>query len=358
MRVIVVGGGIIGRAAAWRLAERGAQVTIVDPDPSQAAARVAAGMLAPITEAHYGEDELVALNLDSALRWPAFAADLATATGSDGGYVPSGTLLVARDSDDQRELDRLAPFLETFGQEVEPLGAKALRQREPALGVGVRGGLWIRGDHQVNPRAVVDALTAAGAARGVHDVRARAVGVGPEVVELDGQAPLRGDAVVVCAGWWSRQLLDLPLRPVKGQVLRLAGTRRAVLPRHVVRGLDVYVVTRPTGEIVVGATSEEVGDDPAVTAGGVRHLLEEAWRLLPGLDEAALVECAAGFRPATPDGAPVLDTIAGVHVATGHHRNGVLLAPVTADAVADAALGAGWPEVTTPFTLERFGVRR
>lgn len=358
MRVMVVGGGIIGRAVAWRLAARGAQVTVVDPDPSQAAARVAAGMLAPITEAHYGGAELVALNLASAQRWPDFAASVAEVSGLSCGYVESGTLLVARDHDDQRELDRVAPFLESFGQRVEQLAARELRQREPALGVGVRGGLWIPGDHHVNPRAALDALTRAGTTLGVEEVRAAAVAVGPETVELAGRPPLRADAVVVCAGWCSRDLLDIPLRPVKGQIVRLASTSRAVLPSHVVRGLDVYVVSRQNGEIVVGATSEEVGADPTVTAGGVRHLLEEGWRLLPGLDEAPLVECSVGFRPTTPDGAPVLDTVGGVHVATGHHRNGVLLAPITADSVAEAVCGGGWPEAVRPFALERFGVRR
>jgi glycine oxidase len=354
MRVIVVGAGIVGRSVAWRLAQRGASVTVVDPDPSRSAARVAAGMLAPVTEAHFGEDDLLQLNLESAGRWPRFAAELGCEAGADAGYVESGTLLVARDLDDQRELDRLAAYLESRGRAVEVLDARSLRRREPALGVSTRGGFWVAGDHQVNPRATLEALASAGAQRGVTEVAAAAVAVEPQRAELDDGRVLHADAVVACAGWSTRDLLGVPLRPVKGQVVRLGSTSRAVLPTHVIRGLDVYVVARPDGEIVVGATSEEVGPDRTVTSGGVRTLLEEAWRLLPGLDEAPLLECAAGLRPATPDGAPVLDTVHGIHVATGHHRNGVLLAPVTADAVAAAVCDGAWPEVTEPFRLDRF----
>jgi len=354
MRVIVVGAGIIGRSVAWRLAQRSAAVTVVDPDPSRSAARVAAGMLAPVTEAHFGEDDLLQLNLESAGRWPRFAAELGCESGADAGYVESGTLLVARDLDDWRELDRVAAYLESRGRAVAPLDARSLRRREPALGVGTRAGLWVADDHQVNPRATLEALTSAGARRGVAEVTAAAVAVESQRVELADGRVLDADAVVVCAGWSTRELLGVPLRAVKGQVVRLGTTSRAVLPTHVVRGLDVYVVPRPDGEIVVGATSEEVGPDRTVTAGGVRALLEEAWRLLPGLDEAPLLECAAGLRPAAPDGAPVLDTVDGVHVATGHHRNGVLLAPVTADAVAAAVCDGAWPEFTEPFRLGRF----
>lgn len=354
MRVIVVGAGIVGRSIAWRLAQRGVSVTVVDPDPSRAAALVAAGMLAPVTEAHFGEDDLLQLNLESASRWPAFATELGCEAAADAGYVESGTLLVARDLDDQHELDRLAVYLESRGRAVERLDARSLRRREPALGVSTRGGLWVAGDHQVNPRATLDALAGACSQRGVGDVRAAAVAVEPRGVELDDGRRLDADAVVACAGWCTRDLVGVPLRPVKGQVLRLGATRRSVLPTHVVRGLDVYVVPRRHGEIVVGATSEEVGGDRTVTAGGVRTLLEEAWRLLPGLDEAPLLEAGAGLRPATPDGAPVLDTVDGVHVATGHHRNGVLLAPVTADAVTAAVCDGSWPDLTAPFRLDRF----
>lgn len=358
MKVIVVGAGIIGRSVAWRLAQRGAAVTICDPDPSRSAAQAAAGMLAPVNETHVGDDRRLPLNLESSRRWPAFAAELSAQTGLDVGYAASGTLAVARDADDMAELNRLADHLDDLGLGAERLTGRQIRRREPALAAGVRGGLWVAGDHQVDPRRVLAALTLAGEKRGVEEIPARAVGVTAASVGLEDGRELRTDAVVVCAGWASGELLGLPVRPVKGQVLRLGPTSRSVMPSHVVRGLDVYIVTRRDGEIVVGATSEDVGPDTTVTAGATRRLLDEAWRLVPGLDEAPLLETAAGLRPTTPDAAPILDTVDGIHVATGHYRNGVLLAPLTADAVAEALCGHGWPDVVRPFHLDRFGGAR
>lgn len=356
MKVVVVGAGIIGRSIAWRLAQRDIAVRVVDPDPSRSAARVAAGMLAPVTEAHFGEEDRLAFHLDSLQRWPRFAAELTADAGVDAGFVDCGTLAVARDADDLAVLTRLGAYLEELGLGVERLGAGELRRREPALAPRVRGGLWVPGDHQVDPRRVLRALAAAGARHGVQEITAAAAAVGPDVVVLDDGTSLRADAVIVCAGWAIGDLVDVPVRPIKGQALRLAATARAVMPTHVVRGLDVYVVSRPNGEIVVGATSEDVGADTAVTAGGVRRLLHEAWQLIPGIDEARLVESSAGLRPATPDGAPILDSVAGVYVAAGHHRNGVLLAPATAAVVTEAVCGAGWPADTAPFRARRFAV--
>lgn len=352
--VAVVGAGMIGRAVAWTLARRGARVALVDPDPGRAAGMVAAGMLAPVTEAHYGEEDLLALNLASARAWPGFAAELADDVRADVGFVECGTLAVARDRDDREQLSHLATYLDELGLDVETLGGREIRRREPALSPSTRGGLWVAGDHQVDPRRALEALSLAAAKHGVEEVHRSAIRVGERTVALDDGDELRVDAVVVCAGWASAQLVDVPIRPVKGQILRLGPSPRSVTPTHVLRGLDVYLTPRPDGEIVVGATVEDLGADLTVTAGAVRTLLEEAWRLVPGIDEAPLVESSAGLRPTTPDGAPILDTIDGVHVATGHHRNGVLLAPATADAVASAVLGEAWPDTTTPFRRDRF----
>jgi glycine oxidase len=353
--VVVVGSGIIGRSVAWRLAEREAIVTVVDPDPSKAAARVAAGMVAPVTEASFGEENLFQLNLESARRWPEFADELAAVAGSASGYVPSGTLSVARDSDDLAVIEHLATFLDELDQDVRRLTSRELRRREPALSPTVRGGLAVAGDHQVDPRRCLAALQLALDRRGVTSVVDAAVAVEPDGVHLRSGRRLGGDQVVVCAGWASGSLLDLPVRPVKGQVVRLGATDRAVLPSHVVRGLDIYLATRPWGEIVVGATTEERGPDTTTTAGPVRRLLRDGWELVPGLDEAPLQETAAGLRPGTPDNAPLLGTRSdGVHVATGHYRNGMLLAPITAAAVVEAVLGPGWPASIAPFSVDRF----
>lgn len=348
LRVAVVGAGVIGLSVAWRCAARGMDVTVHDPDPRRAAAHVAAGMLAPVTELHYGEETLLALNLDSARRWPGFAAALAADSGIDPGYVESGTLAVARDPDDLAALEALRAYQAELGLTAEWLTARQLRRREPALAPSVRGGLFVAADHQVETRRLLTALEAAAVARG-----ARLVSDAP--TDATALAGLAADAVVVAAGWCSPQLVPgLPVRPVKGQILRLRSTSRSVLPTHVLRGLDVYVVPRHD-EVVVGATVEEAGSDTTVTAGAVHELLRAAWALVPGSAEAELVECAAGLRPGTPDNAPVIGAVdERTVVATGHYRNGVLLAPVTGDAVAELLVTGRLPRLAAPFTADRF----
>jgi glycine oxidase len=320
--VSVVGGGVIGLSIAWRLAARGIDVTVFDPAPGRGASHVAAGMLAPVTEVHYGEEALLELNLRSAALYPAFAAQLEEASGRSVGYHQSGALAVARDGDDLAALDRLARYQQELHLDVERLSAAGCRRLEPGLAPGVRGGLLVGGDHQVDPRALVDALLEACGRGGVVFVPQ---GIGPD------ERP-DGDVVVVAAGAWSAGVcgVDVPVRPVKGQLLRLRG--KAGVDR-IVRGLDVYVVPRPSGEVIVGATVEERGFDTAVTAGAVEELLEAAIELVPDVRELELVETCAGLRPATPDNRPIIERRGDTVIATGHYRNGVLLAPVTADLV-------------------------
>ncbi len=346
-RVAVVGGGIIGLAVAWRLAGRGSSVTVYDPAPGTGASHVAAGMLAPAGEAYFGEEPLNRALLESARRWPAFAAELSEASGHDIGYRTEGTLAVARTDDDLAELARLVDFQAAAGLPVTRLRPAQLRDREPLLAPGIRGGALLPDDRQVDPRRVVAALREAGTRAGVA-IRAEPV---TELSTVD------ADLVVVAAGCASAGLTGLPIRPVKGQTLRL---RSSMGLRHVIRGYadgrHVYLVPRTGGELVVGATNEE-RRDTAVTAGAVLDLLRGATELVPGLAEDELVESLAGLRPGTPDNAPVIGRLRpGVLVATGHYRNGVLLAPLTADAVAELAEG-GEPDVVKPFHPDRFGGR-
>lgn len=336
-RVAVVGGGVVGLAVAWRLRRRGCAVTVYDPAPGTGASDVAAGMLAPAGEASYGEGDLVALLVESARRWPAFAGSL----GADVGYRADGALLVARTGDDLAELERLLRLHSTLGMPVEPLRASEIREREPLLSPRLRGGAFVKGDASVDPRRVVAALLATG----IPVVRR-------PVTDL---STVDGDVVVVAAGRDSGALTGLPVRPVKGQLLRLAGPHPLC---HTVRGhvdgRGVYLVPRTGGEVVVGATSEE-RTDPVVTAGAVLDLLRAAVDLVPALAEYALCETRYGFRPGTPDNAPCIGWLRpGVLVATGHYRNGVLLAPVTADVVADLVLGGPDAALAAPFTPGRF----
>lgn len=370
-RVVVVGGGAIGLASAWRLAEAGCRVTVCDPEPAGHATHASAGMLAPVTEVHYGEDALLGLNLAGNDRWPGFAADLEAAAGVPVGYRTCGSLLVALDGDDAAALADLGAYLTDLGLDAERLDGAGCRVVEPALAPGIRGGLRVRGDHQADNRQLAVALLAALARREVPVRRERVARVEVEGgratgVVLDGGDRLGADHVVLAAGCWSGQVEGLPpdarppVRPVKGQILRLQGpVDPPVLGgnvRGLVRGRSLYLVPRASGRIVVGATVEEQGFDTTVTVDGVHRLLHDAAVLVPGLLEVELVETLAGLRPGSPDNAPVLGrtSVAGLVVATGHHRNGILLTPITADAVV-GLVGAG-PEVAeaAAFGPERF----
>ena len=361
MRVVVVGGGAIGLSIAWRAATRGMAVTVIDPEPGRGASGVAAGMLAPVTEVHYGEEALLALNLESARRYPRFVADLEAASGIRTGYRASGTVAVARDADDLAALDELVDYQRGLGLDVERLRSRELRRLEPGLAPGVRGGAVVTGDHQVDPRRLVAALLSACRRAGVTLRREPAADIRRRSVILSGGEAVDGDAVVVAAGAWSSGLQGLPaelaalVRPVKGQIVRLRGAGAPAISRNV-RGAEVYLVPRIEGEVVVGATVEERGFDVEVTAGAVHALLRAAIELVPGVTELSLVETAAGLRPGTPDNAPLLGTTAGddLVLATGHYRNGILLAPVTADAVAELLATGVAPGEIVAFSPRRF----
>ncbi|MET9101495.1 glycine oxidase ThiO [Streptomyces antibioticus] len=371
--VLVVGGGIIGLVTAWRAAQRGLVTTVVDPAPGGGAAQVAAGMLAAVTELHHGEQTLLGLNLASAHRYPDFVAELTELTGQDVGHRRCGTLAVALDADDRAHLRELHALQTRSGLDSQWLSGRECRRLEPMLAPGVRGGLRVDGDHQVDPRRLAAALVTACERTGVTLHRAWAErlsvtgGRATGVVTDDG-TELAAGQVVLAGGSLSARLAGIPdpvrppVRPVKGQVLRLA-----VPPRHapflnrtvraVVRGSHVYLVPRENGELVVGATSEELGWDTTVTAGGVYELLRDAHELVPGITELPLTETRAGLRPGSPDNAPLLGPteLDGLLLATGHHRNGVLLTPVTGDALAHALTTGELPDEARPFTPRRFG---
>jgi glycine oxidase len=370
--VLVVGGGVIGLVTAWRAAQRGLTVTVADPAPGGGAARVAAGMLAAVTEAGYGEQALLELNLASARGYPGFAAELSEATGHDLGYRRCGTLSVALDTDDRAELRELHAFQRSLGLDSGWLSGRECRRLEPMLAPGVRGGLRADGDHQIDPRRLAAALLCAVERAGVRLWRETvervtvAGGRATGAVSPAGTAVAAGQ-VVLAAGSWSGRVAGLPpevvpaVRPVKGQVVRLR-VPAAVRPflsrtvRAVVRGAHVYLVPRENGDLVVGATTEERGWDTTVTAGGVYELLRDAHELVPGITELPLTETLSGLRPGSPDNAPLLGPTAlpGLLLATGHHRNGILLTPVTGEVMAHVLTTGRLPDHAAAFTPERF----
>jgi glycine oxidase len=344
----VIGGGVIGLSLAWRAASAGlGRVAVYDPQLAQQTPRqsswAAAGMLAPVTEVHYGEEALLTLTLAARDRWPSFAAELHDAGAIDPGYRTEGTLSVARDGDDLARLDELAIFQTKLGLDVQKLRSREVRQLEPALSPRVRGGFLVAGDHSVDNRALVHALREA-------CVQA---GVALHAESVSSLSDIDAGQVVVAAGHESIRLLpDLPLRPVKGQLLHLRGEP---LLTRTVRGIDAYLVPRADGRLLVGATVEEKGADQSATAGGIYELLRAAYELVPGMTELEFTEAVVGLRPATADNAPLLGRIDDrTLVATGHYRNGILLAPLTADLIVEQ-LATGRPAaLAAPFSPERF----
>jgi glycine oxidase len=410
--VVVAGGGVIGMAVAWRCAQRGLSVTVVDDDSTAGDASgrggaepavtwprletgpagawyAAAGMLAPVSEAGYGEEDLLALCRASLDRFGAFVAEVERAGGVAVGLRRAGTLVVGFDADDVRVLDDLHAYRHSLGLPAERITPGQARRREPALAPRLRGALHAPDDHSVDARALHAGLTAAARAAGVRLVRARierllADGGRASGVRLANGSTVDSERVVLATGAWSGTLPGvpaLPVRPVKGQILRLRGPAGAASGRSVaepavkrprletgtegllagtvralVRGQDVYLVPTPHGGLIVGATVEELGFDPAVTAGAVYRLLRDAIEVVPAVGELELVETLARWRPGTPDNGPLLGPTAlpGLTAATGHYRNGVLLTPITADAVAAWVAGDEPPDVARPFTPHRF----
>jgi glycine oxidase len=370
--VVVAGGGVIGTAIAWQAAAAGLDVILVDPEQGDAASLVAAGMLAPVSEALFGEDALLRLNLLAVGRFGSFAADLEQAAGQPVGLRREGTLAVAYDAGDYAALLRLTAFRRSAGLDAAELDSRACRQLEPFLAPDVHGGVLFPGDWSVDNRRYVAALADAARSAKVRFVRDRVL----EVRVRDGQArgvwlagggDVEAAHVVVAAGCWSGAIGGLPealravVRPVKGQLLRLRhpdGVPPVISHtiRAIVRGTDVYLVPRAGGELIVGATQEERGPDQTVTAGAVHDLLHDAMSVLPVTSELVLAETCAGLRPGTPDNGPVVGWCGpdGLLLATGHYRNGILMSPVTADAALALLTGQAPAPEWEPFTPQRF----
>ncbi|HEY2477909.1 MAG TPA: FAD-dependent oxidoreductase [Solirubrobacterales bacterium] len=396
-----VGGGVIGLACAWRAAQQGARVLVLErAEPPAGATNVAAGMLAPVGELTFGERELLELTLASGAAWADFAAEVEAAGGESTAYERCGALHVALDRDEAGELRRHHDLQRELGLEAEWLTPRQCRELEPGLVPTFVGGVLAGAEASVDPRRLALALAAALRAAGgelrtgtevveglwdgdrligvrtaptAADVPPRAapaasvdravssaaqpVDLGSPVGDQGLRVDVYADAVVLCNGAWSGQMAWLPdkarppVRPVKGEVVELRPRDEAPAPAgRIIASERVYLVPRPDGRLIVGATQEERGFDTVVTAGGVHELLREAYRVLPDVAEMEFAGAIAGLRPGTPDNLPIVGRAAldGLVYATGHFRNGILLAPLTADAVAATLAGAEPPAAMAP----------
>jgi glycine oxidase len=325
-------------------------------EPGAGASHAAAGMLAPVTEADFGEQRLLPANLASRERWPAFAAELEERTGMPTGYRDSGALVVAADRDDAEALRRLHELHLELGLQAEWLPPSRARRLEPGLSPQIAGAIHAHGDGQADPRATVLALAAAAGevelgveVEAIEHDRGRVTGVRTSAGRVE------CDAVVVAAGAWSAALAPEgggpPVRPVKGQILelRVRGSMPEPIGR-IVRTPRCYLVARDDGRVVLGATMEEQGFDTAVTADGVYRLLEAAWEVVPEVGELELIGATAGLRPGTPDNAPIVGRgeLDGLIWATGHWRNGVLHTPLASELVAELLTGGSAPAELDP----------
>jgi glycine oxidase len=347
---VVVGAGVIGLTCAWHAAAAGHRVCVVERDRVGAGASgVAAGMLAPVGEAVPGEERLLEQNLKAAKAYPEFVARLESAAGMETGYRADGALHVALDRDEAEELRRRHEQHRSLGLASEWLTPSRCRELEPGLSPSCAGGVLAPDEASIDPRRLLAALAVALEKAGVpiHEGAEVTAALphegGMGGVRLADGREIHARWTVLAAGAWSaaKWLPDEgrpAVRPVKGQVLRLRGRPGSLPCSRIVASERVYMVPRADGELVVGATVEEQGFDDSVTAGGVLELLREAFRALPDIAELELVEASAGLRPATPDNLPLAGrgSVDGLIVATGHFRNGVLLAPAAAEAVVEA----------------------
>ncbi|HEX8827907.1 MAG TPA: glycine oxidase ThiO [Xanthobacteraceae bacterium] len=368
-KLAIIGAGVVGLGIAWRLAARGALVEVFDRGAAGAGAtHAAAGMLAACAEAEPGEEALVALGRESQSRWPSFAAELERSSGIDVELRTEGTLVLALTADDQARLHHHLVFQHKIGLPLHWITAAETRRREPHLAGKLAGAVWSPEDHQVDNRKLASALRVA--AEGVGAIvrehtpikEISITGGRTDGVILTNETRVPADVVVLAAGAWSRGIAGLPqelrppVRPVKGQMLALRMDAASPLLNHVVWSPGVYLVPRRDGRLIVGGTVEERAFDAALTAGGMLALLEAAWRAVPSIEELPIEETWVGHRPGSRDDAPILGRgpVDGLFYATGHHRNGILLAPVTADAMARLVLEGAVESAIRPFGFERF----
>lgn len=375
-RIAIIGAGVCGLGIGWRLAAAGCPVNVFDKgEPGQAASWAAAGMLAARAEVEPGEETLLDLNLKTQEIWPGFSAELEAASGMSVDYRDHGTMIVALTRDDAEALRFTYDLQKRLDLDVHWLSGIEARQREQFLSPNVTAGIFSPGDHQVDNRKLVIALQRAFEAAGgtVHpQTTVKAIDIAQDTVRgvvtaTEGASDIHhaADVVVLAAGAWSRDIEGLPddlrppVRPVKGQMLSLRMDMESPLLRHVVWAPGVYLVPRNDGTLIIGATVEEKGFDNDLTAGGVLDLLRDTWEALPGITELSVDEMWVGHRPTSRDDAPILGPTAvdGLVMATGHHRNGILLTPITANAVSRYILEDAVDPAIEPFTLARFAKR-
>ncbi len=372
-KIIIIGGGVIGLGIGWQLAKAGASVSLFERDQvGRGASWAAAGMLAPLAEAHTEETELLELGVKSLSLYPQWVDELETDAQMCIDYRVDGTLIVGLEPDDTHQLSHLYAAQQQMDLDVNWLTGGEAREIEPTLSPRVTAAIHCVSDHQVDNRKMVNALQRAYlTCGGVLQENSSVEGIVIKDGTLTGVSAEDGtqkcDVVVLAAGCWSTQIKGIPesvrppIRPVKGQMLALQ-MEEGVEVKTVIRTVrakyptSVYLVPRNDGRLIVGATSEEMGFDTRLTVGGVFELLRGAWEAVPGVYELPILDTWAGLRPGSRDNAPILGKtpVENLIYATGHYRNGILLTPITAYEISKLIMTDETSEAIEPFQLSRF----
>jgi len=373
--VAIIGGGVIGCAIAWRLGQAGLRVMVIERGRvGREASHAAGGMLAPLAEADR-VDDFFKLSVASRALYADFSRELREAAGVDIEYRTEGTLYLALTEEDEEELDCRWQWQHAAGMNVKRLNAACVHKLEPLITPKLRWALKFPDDHQVDNRRLTVALAAAAQAVGAEfwaGTEARRVltegsGGRQRIVGVDTtRGELRARCLIIAAGSWSswltadegRPLANFKVEPVRGQMIALEMPAPSV--RHVIYSRRGYLIPRLGGFMIAGSTTEHAGYDQSVTAGGAASIIEHALEMVPGVGELAITEIWAGLRPCAPDGWPVLGPdahIDGLIYATGHYRNGILLAPITAQAISELIIKGESSIDLTPFSVTRFANR-
>ncbi|MDA8271521.1 MAG: glycine oxidase ThiO [Actinomycetota bacterium] len=372
LQIGVVGGGVAGLSAAFRLAKHGHDITVFDPNPAMGASHAAAGMLAPASEANFSEVPLLRLMQHSNELWPEFAAELEEISRVPVGLRMEGTLVIGYEPNDARDLERLAEFQNELGIEVTRLTRHQLKELEPELGGPFPFAAMIDSDNQLDNRALMKSLLKAIELLGVRLVRQAVKSVhslGPNIYELylDDDKIARPEIILLAAGSYLGDIGGLPapisssIRPVKGQIIRVQAPSPTLL-RHVVRsktyGKTLYMVPRVSGEIVIGATQEEVGFDMTAKVRPIAEMLTSATLLLPGIGEADFTEQMVRFRPGSFDNAPILGRYedSNLFLCLGHFRHGILLSAALSKYVSASIETGRQPPEIEQFSASRLEV--
>ncbi len=372
----VIGGGVIGCAIAWRLAQAGLRVIVIERgEVGREASYAAGGMLAPLAEADEADD-FFQLAVSSRALFPDFSRELREASGIDIEYRTEGTLYLALAEEDEDELDRRWQWQKSAGLNVKRLNAEGARKLEPLINEKLRWALMFPDDHQVNNRRLMTALHEAASDAGVEFwARTEALQL---IVEgqagrkrITGLSTLRGQITsswaIIAAGSWSslltlddrRRLDHFKIEPVRGQMVALEMPAPSV--RHVIYSRQAYLIPRFGGFLIAGSTTEHAGYDTRVTAGGIASIVERAAQIMPSVKGLAVTEMWAGLRPRSSDDLPVLGHEPGVQgliYATGHYRNGILLTPITAKIISELIIDGESSIDLAPFSAERFSLRQ